>query len=308
MTEPVATNEWVDRILKDFTPGLSKLWIAADPDEVLLDERVLSRLRERGFGLMPFEDSIVFRADYEERYRARWDAGDSGPPTALILQLRGTDTSRLPWDYLSRARQVSVSLAHLFPQLSYAVVRQLSPEDYEALYAAQARHATQSLGDTATKEFVLTHIFRVSPHLISRPEELWRELLRLHYRNSAMPTMFGDHVAQVLRANPQFRGLPLSELFCSRSTLLHLVQDAWYLYLSKLGITGTRTGEPLPSTSAGDVNVPFDHPDVRAIIDSMFLDGLLHPLAIHGSLPKIPDWAKLGIVQDPLAEPSGRWH
>lgn len=47
--------------------------------------------------------------------------------------------------------------------------------------------------------------------------------------------------------------------------------------------------------------MPFEHPDVRVIVDSMFLDGLLHPLAVRGVLPKIPEWAKVGIIQDPLA-------
>ena len=72
-------SAWIDRILKEFTADLARLWIAADPDDVLLDERVLSGLRERGFELLPFEDSVAFRAEYEERYRAAWDLGQDGP-------------------------------------------------------------------------------------------------------------------------------------------------------------------------------------------------------------------------------------
>ena len=294
-------SAWIDRILQEFTAGLSRLWIAADPDNVLLDERVLSGLRERGFELLPFEDSIVFRAEYEERYRATWNLGHDGPSKALILHLRGTDVGDLPWDYLSRARRVSVSLANLFPRLSYTVVRQIGPQHHEALYAAQTRHATQSLGESATKEFILTHVFRISPHLISRPEDLWRELLRLHYREEALPPMLGNHVAQVLDEIAAFKTLPLSELFCSKATLLRVTQDAWYRYLSDRGVDGVHAGEPPAPDFASNVDLPFEHPDVRVIVDSMFLDGLLHPLAIRGALPKIPEWAKVGIVQDPLS-------
>ena len=57
-------SPWIDRILKEFPADLSRLWIAADPDDVLLDEQVLSGLRERGFEVMPFEDSVAFRAQY----------------------------------------------------------------------------------------------------------------------------------------------------------------------------------------------------------------------------------------------------
>jgi hypothetical protein len=294
-------SPWIDRILKEFTADLARLWIAADPDDVLLDERVLSGLRERGFELLPFEDSVALRAEYEERYRAVWDMGQDGPSKALILHLRVTNIGDLPWDYLSRARRVSLSLANLFPKLSYTVVRQIGPEHHEALYAAQARYAAQSLGESATKEFILTHIFRVSPHVISRPEDLWRELLRLHYRDAALPQMLADHVAHVLGDIPAFKSFPVAELFCCKPTLLRVVQDAWYRYLSDRGVDGTRAGEPPSPDFDGKVELPFEHPDVRVIVDSMFLDGLLHPLAVRGALPKIPEWAKVGIVQDPLA-------
>jgi hypothetical protein len=294
-------SPWIDRILKEFPADLSRLWIAADPDDVLLDEQLLSGLRERGFEVLPFEDSIVFRAEYEERYRNAWDRGDLAPAKALVLHLRGTDINNLPWDYLKLARSVSLSLANLFPRLSYPVVRQIGAEHHEALFVAQAKHASQALGESATKDFVLTHIFKISPHLISRPEDLWHVLLKLHFRESGLPLVLADYVAHVLCDHDAFHGLPISELFSSKTTLLRVVQEAWYRYLSRLGLTGMRTGEFSPEDFAAKFDVPFEHPDVRVILDSMFLDGLLHPLAVQGSAVNIPDWAKVGIVQDPLA-------
>lgn len=294
-------SPWVERILKEFPADLSRLWISADPDDVLLDEQVLSGLRERGFDVLPFEDSVAFRAEYEDRYRSAWDRGEAAPAKALVLHLRGTNVVDLPWDYLRQARRVSLSLANLFPRLSYPVVRQIGAENHEALFAAQTKHASQALGESATKEFVLTHIFKISPHLISRPEELWRELLRLHYRDAGLPPVLAIHVAHVLGDHAAFKDLPISELFASKSTLLRIVQDAWYRYLSRLGLTGTRTGEPTPLAFLAKADVPFEHPDVRALVDSMFLDGLLHPLAVQNAAVSVPDWAKVGIVQDPLA-------
>jgi hypothetical protein len=294
-------SPWIDRILKEFPADLSRLWIAADPDDILLDEQVLSGLRERDFEVLPFEDSIAFRAEYEERYRSAWDGGEVAPAKALVLHLRRTDTSDLPWDYLKLARSVHLSLANLFPRLSYPVVRQIGAEHHEALFAAQSKHASQALGESGTKEFVLTHIFKISPHLISRPEDLWHVLLKLHYRESGLPLVLADHVAHVLCDQSAFKAVPISELFASRSTLLRVVQDAWYRYLSRLGLTGTRTGESKHEDYLANVDLPFEHPDVRVMIDSMFLDGRLHPLAVQGPAVDIPEWAKVGIVQDPLA-------
>jgi hypothetical protein len=292
---------WDERILKEFPADLSRLWIAADPDDVLLDERVLAGLRERGFELLPFVDSVVFRAEYEQRYRQAWEQGQDGPAKALVLHLRSSNINDLPWDYLKEARRVSLSLANLFPKLNYPVVRAIGAEYHEALFAAQSKHASQMLGGDATKEFVLMHIFKVSPHLISRPEELWNVLLKLHYRDAGLPTVLADHVAHVLDDNPVFSGLPISDLFSSKSTLLRTVQAAWYRYLKRLGVTGSRTGEPETTGYVSKADVPFEHPDVRVIIDSMFLDGLLHPLAVQGIPTNIPEWAKTGVIQDPLA-------
>ena len=292
---------WIDRILGEFPSDLARLWVAADPDGVLLDEHLLSLLRERGFEVLPFEDSVAFRVEYEERYREAWDRNEQGPARALVLHLRSAETGELPWDYLRQARIVSLSLANLFSRLSVGAIRQIGAEHFEALYEAQSRYASQSLGEAATKEFVLTHIFRLGPHLISRPEDLWRELLRLHYRDVCLPPLLGAHVAQILGERDVFKGLPIAALFSSKSTMLRIVQDAWYRYLEHKGLTGYRVSEPSPEEYTARIDVPFDHPDVRAIVDSMFMDGTLHPLSVQGMPAGIPDWAKVGVVQDPAA-------
>ncbi len=307
MTPPPASNVanrstlLADRILKELPSDLALLWIVADPDNVLLDEQVLAGLRERGFDVLPFEDSIAFRAEYEERYRAPWAAKEPHAPKALVIQVRDSSIANLPWDYLRQGRKISLSLAELFPNLSYTVLRQLGSEILPSLFEAQIRHATQAMGEAATKEFVLTHIYRVSPHLITRPEDLWRELLRLHYRETLLPRALAEHIHQVLVDRPVFVSYPVAELFSNRSFALRVVQDSWYRYLSKLGLTGLRTAEPEAPDYIPQLDITFEHHDIRVIIDSMFLDGTLHPLAIQGVPVSLPEWAKAGVVQDPAA-------
>jgi hypothetical protein len=293
-------SRWTDQILSAFPAEISRLWIAADPDDVLLDEHVLSALSERGFEVLPFEDGIAFRAEYEQRYRAAWDRGEPGPSPALVLHLRRRRTDDLPWDYLRQARRVSLSLADLFPRLSYAVVRQLGAQVLPALFDAQAKHLQQPLGETATKEFVLTHLFRLSPHVITRPVDLWRELLRLHHREMELPPVLADHVGQVVGEHAALKDVPVAALFAQKSMALRLVQEAWYSYLTSLGVTGRRTADPQVPYST-KLDVPFEHPDVRSHIDSMFLDGTLHPLVVQGAPPTLPEWVRVGIIQDPSA-------
>ncbi len=292
-------TEWTDRILKEFTPDLCRLWIVSDPDNVLLDEPILSGLRERGFDLLPFEDSVVFRAEFEDRYRAAWDMGQAGPAKSLILHLRSTNIGDLPWDYLTHARKVSLSLANLFPQLSYVVVRQIGNEHLERLFDIQAKHVSQPLGEGLTKDLVLTHIFQISPHLISSSADFWRDLLRLQNRGVVLPPILVGRVVQVLADNPALQGLPIRELLSSKSTMVRAIQDAWLKYLTDLGVECPGRITATDAEHSSNFAVPFTHPDVRVIIESMFLDGTLYPEVVQGLPANFPNWAKTGIARDP---------
>lgn len=290
-------SAWIDRILREFPADLARFWIACDPDDLLLDERILHSLRERGFEVLPFEDSVAFRTEYEERYRTAWDRGEEGSAKALVLQLRGTDLNALPWDYIREGRKVSLSLADLFPKLSYGVIRHIDSEHHEALSQAHNRHATQPLGDGSTKDFILTHIFRISPYLLIRAEDFWRELLRLHYRGSGLPPLLADHVGGILADNPDLVDLPIAELLSSKSFTLRVLQDSWNRFLAQYGVRSQRSsGTELDGTRV--LSIPFDHPDVRAIVDNMFLEGTLQPVGIDGSPTDLPAWARVGLKSD----------
>jgi hypothetical protein len=290
---------WIDRILKEFPADLSRLWIAADPDQVLLDERILAGLRTRGFEVLPFEDSIVFRAEFEERYRAAWDRGEEGPANSLIVHVRATSVNELPWDYLRQARRVNLSLADLFPKLSYIVVRQLDPEYLEPLFDLQSKHVSQLLGETSTRDFILTHIFQFSPHVISSRSDFWRDLLRLQNRDLVLPSDLAERVALVLSDNDAFHELPIQELFTSKSTLLRFIQDAWIKYLIDAGVRLASDKEPPQPDDLAVLGMPFDHPDVRVIIQSMFLNGTLHAEAVKEVPTDLPEWARIGVTKDP---------
>ena len=290
-------SAWIDRILREFPADLARFWIACDPDDLLLDERILHSLRERGFEVLPFEDSIVFRTEYEERYRAAWDRGEDGSAKALILQLRGTDLNALPWDYVREGRKVSLGLADLFPKLSYGVIRHIDSQYHEALFQAHNRHAAQPLGEGATKDFILTHIFRISPYLLNRVEDFWREVLRLHYRGPGLPPILADHVGGILVENPDLKDLPVADLLSSKSFALRVLQDSWDRFLAQHGVRSQRSVNT-DQDDAHAFSIPFDYPDIRAIIDNMFLEGTLQPVGIEGSQLGLPAWAKVGLKSD----------
>ena len=295
---------WHQRILQPFTADLSCLWVACDPDGVLLDEKLLSELRARGFEVMGYDDPFAFRAEFGERYRAAWDANEPAPSSALIVHLRHDNADELPWDILHNARPaVRLSLAELFPKLAYGAVRQVEPELLAALFDAHQTELQSARGENESKDFILEYVYQLTPRSIRTPVDFWREVLRLHFANRALPEPFAEHVAGILRGKGLFAGQPVADWLSSRSALLRVVQDAWYRYLENLKLKGRRVAEPEPpSLGAGkvsaEIEIPFDHTDVRAIIDSMFLDGSLHPLAVSGVPASVPGWIRAGIVED----------
>lgn len=291
-------TSWTEQILQAFPEDLSPFWIASDPDNLFLDERILRVLRDRGFEVLPFEDSIAFRVEYEGRYRAAWDNGTSGTCKALILQLSATDLNFLPWDYLQRARRVDLSLADLMPKLNVSVIRQIDSAHLEKLFSAHNSYASQLLGESMTKEFVLTHLFEINPHLMRKPEIFWREAAGLLYRGSVLPTVLAQHVAKIL-ADTAVGHFPIEDLLSSKSTMVRTVQSSWSRFLEERGVEIDHSDRDLGSETTTGVEIPFDHADIRVIVDTLFLEGALQPVRVRTAPVTLPDWIRLGTLQSP---------
>ena len=59
------------------------------------------------------------------------------------------------------------------------------------------------------------------------------------------------------------------------------------------------------AASAKD-KVPFSHEDVRAYIDTLFLDGLLSPVAVE-DVSSLPNWMRTGVLHDIKADAIRRY-
>lgn len=294
-------SQWIERILSHFTADLDQLWVACDPDDVLLDERLLAVLRSRGFELMLYEDPFLFRTEFEERYRTAWDRGKPSPTPSVVVHWRGADPSDLPWDIGHYGRLVSLGLAQLFPRLAYNVVKQVEPENLAALLEAHDAELQGVRGENESKDFILERVYQFSPRSSIRTEsDFWRDVLRMHFADRTLPQIFAHHAAGIIQSKGMFLDQPVATWLASRSALLRVVQDAWQWYLVSLGMDDSHIGEAPPTDYVAMVNIPFEHSDVQSVIDSMFLNGSLHPLAVQKMPAGVPGWIKAGIVQDPV--------
>ncbi|MEZ4711650.1 MAG: hypothetical protein R3A44_30930 [Caldilineaceae bacterium] len=197
-------GNWRDAILQDFVPQVSKLTLVADPDSLLTEEKLTIELRQRGFDLIEFADPVEFRFAYESRYRDLWDRGEQ-TDLVVILRLSDAELDALPYDLLQAGRKLAFNLGDLFPNLSYPVIERLDRSLLDTLYAAQNKVQPGRLGDNATKDFILHHVFGIAAELITQETDLLRTLLRLHYAKWHMPASIAKRLAQLLEASGCFR-------------------------------------------------------------------------------------------------------
>src|SRR5947208_15988877 len=156
---------WRNSILRHFQPKISRLTLVADPDVLLTAEGMLSAIRDRGFDLIPFDDSIAFRFAYESQYRSSWDRGQN---TDLVVVLRSSEQqlNNLPFDLLKVGRQLTFALHQLFPRLNYPVLSGLDRFYLDDVAKAHETHDGNQLTEGETKEFVLMHCFGIVPKLL----------------------------------------------------------------------------------------------------------------------------------------------
>jgi hypothetical protein len=302
-------SSWRDQILKEFTPKVARLTLVADPDGLLLEEGVLEGIRDRGFELIPFEDHIAFRYAYESKFRSRWDRGEH-TDLVVVLRSQASDLGALPYDLLQAGRRLSFNLGDIFPNLSYPVVTLLDRGDLDALYAAQRRHAPGQLGDNATKEFILRHVFEIAPELIKQPTDLLRVLLRRHYRGQRIPPVLDERFIQLLRQSAHFDAWPIERLVTDRETFFTFLQERWPIFLDRMAATKTSEvreyGKPYGLTIDGPIDLPFDHHDIRVYIDTLFVDGVLHTVPHDHADALSKTWVGIGVRTDPIEDRSRR--
>lgn len=295
-------GSWRDRILSEFTPQVARLTLVADPDGLLLEEGILEGIRERGFELIPFEDHVAFRYAYESKFRSRWDRGEE---TDLVVVLRSPshDLDALPYDLLQAGRKLSFNLGDLFSNLSYPVVAALDRADLDALFDAQVKHPSGQLGDNATKEFILRHVFEIAPELIKEPSDLLRTLLRRHYRGLRIPAILDERFIQVLRQNGLFQDWPLETIVPNAQAFFAFLQERWPVFLDLLPTSTDNTIHKGALDHVlkypGPALLPFEHDDVRIYIVNLFLEGMLQPVPRGSSQALTNGWMAYGIKSSP---------
>lgn len=289
-------SSWRDAILNDFVPNVSKLSLVADPDCLLTEEKLALELRGRGFDLIEFIDPVEFRYAYESKYRSIWDRGEH-TDLVVALRLENAELGSLPYDLLQAGRMLSFNLGDLFPNLSYPVIEKVDRSQLDAIFDAQRKSPPDRMGDNATKDFILRHVFGIAAELIANEVELLRVLLRLHYSSLQIPLMLAERLVNVLKEHERFKGWPLFEIVSDEQAFFSFLQERWPIFLcsvsGKNDVREDALGVGL--MYSGPALLPFDHQDIKVYIDNLFSEGKLTPIEAPGFEVKAGSWLCSGI-------------
>ena len=292
-------QNWRDAILEHFVPHVSRLTLVADPDDLLTEELLAIELCQRGFDLIEFTDPVAFRYVYESNYRSRWDRDESSD-VMLIVRVHAAELDRLPYDLLTQGWKLVFDLGSLLPSLSYSVLERLDRKYLDAIFEAQHTYAPGPMGENASKDFILRHVFGVVTELITTDVDLLRCLLRCHYNRFDMPESLCLRLAQILSRQRNFQYWPLAQIVPDSEAFFGFLQERWPIYLDTL-----RTEDQIKEqtgtyslTYPGPNMLPFGHQDIGVYIDNLFLENRLSPVAIPIIPPEDVPWVKTGITAD----------
>ena len=293
----ISTN-WRDAILSEFIPNVSKLTIVADPDDLLTEEKLSLELKNRGFDLIDLNDPVEFRYAYELRYRTLWDQGKQ-TEQAVILRSHSQEFATLPYDLLKAGRNLAFNLGDIFSNLSYSVIEKLDRSHLDELFDAKKNYSPKALGDNATKDFILLHVFEIAADRINNDVELLRILLRLHYKNIIIPSIFCVRLVQLLKDNNHFHDWPIDIIVSDDKAFFSFLQERWPVFLDRLS-HGNQIIRETPDYNlkyAGPNVLPFNHEDIRVYIDNLFVEGKLTPVRKSDIDIEDHSWIKSGIFE-----------
>ncbi len=282
-------SNWRDHILNKLTPGIYRLTLVTDPDDLLTEEKLSLTLRERGFELMDYHDPIEFRYAYENR-RHQGDEAD------FIVLLHSKDPDTLPYDLLQSGHRLTFSLAEIFPQMSYPVMEKLDKRLLDQLFQAVQAVQPENMGDNGTRDFILRHVFELAPEQLTTETDLLAALIRLHDNGLLLPEDLVNRLIQLLNLHKKWASWPLAEILPHAEAFFAFLQERWPYFLEQQASNRVQEDPPGELQFSGPKYLPFNDRSIRVYIDNLFLEGKLTPVEPIGIDIEPDSWMNCGIA------------
>jgi len=269
--------DWPGGVIKDIRESKAKVVLVRDPDRLLLEEHLLEEIQDAGFDVLEFKDPLYLRHAWEARYRHT--------SRKLLLRLGNQSFEDVPFDIYQGALLFDLSLANQFELLDPRVIRWLARDDLVNLKEAYDQQVNHFLGEKGTKEFVLQHVFNVSPVVFNSTAGVLRWLLSLHYRGRQIPNCLLDELVKEIKQVHGVINWPLREIVSEQEAFYAFLQEHWSVFLEQTAAGRSYAG------------LPFGDPEIRVFLDNLFAEGYLKPVRFEVR-ESLPQWVVCGILDD----------
>lgn len=267
-----------DQLLGLFPPNIHPLILVSDPDGLLTDESVLSALLERGFTIIHENNPILLRHRVEQVKPFQ-----SSNPVIVI-----TDgvLEALPYDLWQQGQHVTLALHSFFPNLSYPILRSLSPVQRGRL--SQVKPPRETLGERRTIDYLLDHVFGLQANLIQQPAYFILWLDEYHQSLAPLPPPILEHALEQLRQFTEYKTWPLKEILQDRQAYQNFIQDQWNGFLS------FQTGKTIGEKNAEYVLKFESNPGLQDALPRLLRNGSLTPVQME-TKAHLPVWVMPGV-------------
>jgi len=277
-------DNWRDEIINRFLHISSPVVLVKDPDFILGDLQIQNQLQGLGYDIVRFEDSISFRFLYEKEYRGRIE-------TKLLAFTN--EPIDYPFEFIKKGTIVTISINTVFPKFSASVIRQMNPEDLDALFAVHAQYQGSS-SRKETLEHIVKHMYKIPYELIDSEAELYKLLLSLHYSQRDLPMIIQNFLIEKLTDKLVFREFPIHDLISSSGNFYSFLEEEWKNFVeSFIAASNEQIHDPLAFYQLH----PFTNGDVRRLMNDLFVEGILSK--VNAEITEhMPAWMKHGIDED----------
>jgi len=268
----------LDTLLTYFPKDTHPLTLITDPDGLLADEFVLATLTKRGFTIIQETDPVLLR------YRVEQVKPFQTSSSVIII----TDgmLEALPYDLWQQGQHVTLALHTFFPNLSYPVLRALTP--IQRSHLSQAAPPRESLGERRTIEFLLEHVFSLQPNLLQQPAYFILWLDEYHQTLAPFPAPILEYVLDQLHKVSEYKTWPLKEILQDRNAYQSFIQDQWNGFLS------LQTGKAIGEKNA-DYILRFENDQkLQNALPQLLRNGSLTPVQVD-TKSSLPVWVVPGV-------------
>ncbi|SME36446.1 PglZ domain protein [Bacillus paranthracis] len=282
-------GNWFDGILEKLRYPNCKIVLVHDQDFLLNDESLLNNLKEEGYEVVRFENSVSFRYLYEQKYRASQNK--------YKLLVYTNDNIIFPYEYIKGNFNTEVDISTIFPKFSAPILRSMNREDLDALFTVHAQYQGSS-SNKDTLEYIVKHLYKISYEIIDSEVELYKLLLFLHYRKREIPQVVQDFLIEKLKQCKVFHNLPIEKLISSAGSFYVFLEEQWTYFVTEYTkCEREKISEPSSLYRAH----PFTNDDVWRLMVNLFMEGTISKVKKEPTL-QIPKWMKIGIEEESKLE------